>query len=212
MKLSISFACCAVLLGLAPVASPVHAAPLVQRCESPKGEIIYTDVACAALGARPLPMRGELLNRIEAERGREEGGSAAAERSAGRLSASGQPPRLRSPADGCARSATQLAMDLEGAFLIGDLNRVAGSYHWFGIPSQQAQHVFGRLGRMEADTLVQARFYDAAIGGGYAQLTDAGSPAADGDGIMQLIFEKAGTVQTVDMQVHRYRGCYFVRF
>src|SRR5690606_7107364 len=59
------------LAGLAP-GSPVTAdarAGTIQRCAATDGTTLYTDKPCAAFGATPLPMPGELAMRISSDGG-----------------------------------------------------------------------------------------------------------------------------------------------
>ena len=195
---------CLATPGLAPAQ---NAASGIQRCQAADGTAIYTDKACAALGATSTPMRGELLNRLA--------GAAPATVT----NASGIRPATtvarRSPASGCARSPTQLAMDLQGAWGLGDVNRIAESYHWAGLGSSEARSIMQRLERLADRTLWEAQFFDARIGGGMMQFADASAPAGMSNasaGVMQLVFDEGPGNHVQDLQVQRYNGCYFVRF
>ncbi|MEG3156389.1 hypothetical protein ACKVMH_00480 [Lysobacter zhanggongensis] len=190
-----------------PCNAPAQSAG-IQRCLAPDGTAIYTDKACAAFGAEAAPMSGELVNRLVFD-----GGSADSD-SSSLIAPNGPRPAVtarRSAASGCARSPTQLAMDLHGSWGLGDVNRIAESYHWVGLGNDQAQSVMERLGRLSDQMLWDTRFFDARIGGGlYA---DASGGVADGSvGIMQLVFEQGGSQRVQDLKVQRYQGCYFVRF
>ena len=55
------------------------------------------------------------------------------------------PVSRRGPGSGCARTPTQLAMDLRGALALGDVNRIAESYHWVGMSNKQGQRIMDRL-------------------------------------------------------------------
>lgn len=200
----------ALLLAGAPAPTPAGPPPLIQRCQAPDGEVIYTDVACAALGAKPMPMRSELLDRISREHARIEDAGQAQHVSA--LATLGHAPPRRPAADGCARSSTQLAMDLEGAVASGDVNRVAESYHWAGLSSQQARHILERLDRLLDHPQVQARFYDVTIGGALQLASSSAGGSGGGIGVLQLTYAQDGFVEAVDLDVQRYRGCYFVAF
>lgn len=198
------------LAGLAP-GSPVTAdarAGTIQRCAATDGTTLYTDKPCAAFGATPLPMPGELAMRISSD-----GGSDALGRAPGHVDAA-LPRQVarRSPASGCARSPTQLAMDLQGAFALGDVNRIAESWHWVGLGHQAAMPVMQRLERMAMSTLVDARFFDASIGGGHATWASADASLDAAGGILQLTLGGEGGYQVLDLQVQPYAGCYFVRF
>ena len=117
----------------------------------------------------------------------------------------------RSILDGCARTAAQLSMDLQGSLVLRDVNRLAESYHWVGQSHQQAQRLMLRLERLAAKPLLDAHFFDAQIGPGGMQLADAGS-GNRGASVMQLTFGPDSSPQVVDFEVLRYAGCYFVHF
>lgn len=195
----------------APAPAPAQSAGTgIQRCVGDDGTAIYTDKACAALGAAAVPMRGELLNRLVSSD--MAGGALVA-------GASAAPPQVgiarRSPASGCARTPTQLAMDLHGAWALGDVNRIAESYHWAGLGSDQGRSIMQRLERLAGQTLWNAEFFDARIGSGMMQFADASAPAGTSNGtvgVMQLVFDDGAGSHVQDLQVHRYNGCYFVRF
>ncbi|MEO6366194.1 MAG: hypothetical protein ABIO38_09145, partial [Luteimonas sp.] len=121
----------ALLLAATPYSHGVSAATGLQRCQTQDGTVLYTDKACGVLGAAAKPISAELITRIAREEalsnvqpstdlGQDD---LAATEAAGR----------RSLAGGCARTPTQLAMDLRGAFALGDVNRIAESYHWTGL-------------------------------------------------------------------------------
>lgn len=115
-------------------------------------------------------------------------------------------PGRRSLGSGCARSPAQLSRDLLGSFALGDVNRVAESYHWIGLDHRQAMPVMKQLQQLAARPLADARFLAAWIGPG-----DLDPEAVPHDaGLMQLVFATGGNV--IALQVRRYAGCYFVRF
>jgi len=204
------------LLLLSAIAMPhrVDAAPpAIQACRTQDGGAVYTDKPCRTIGAQAVPMRGELMNRIVQEQVREarvtgvevsflpsmdEGAMADARAAIGR----------RSTAGGCARSPRQLAMDLRGAFALGDVNRIAESFHWVGMSQRSANATMQHLAKLAKRPLVDAQYYGAFI---------ASNGGGDGDayggsgGVLQLQFGgNAGSVQ--DLDVERYHGCWFVRF
>lgn len=179
----------------------------IQRCEAPDGTTIYTDKACAALGATASPMSGTLLTRLAYAHASD------AVFNAGAAQAQRAPAGARrSAASGCARSSTQLTMDLQGSWALGDVNRIAESYHWVGLSQNQARSVMDRLERLAEQSLWQARFFDARIGGGMMQLADASASSVQGAGVMQLIFGDDDSRQMQNFDVERYHGCYFVQF
>lgn len=177
----------------------------IQRCEAPDGTAIYTDKACSALGADAAPMSSGLLARLAHGNGGGFDTGIFGNRHAPTLS-------RRSTASGCARTTTQLSMDLQGAWASGDVNRVAESYHWAGLGSDQARSIMQRLERLVAQPLWQAHYFDARIGGGMTQLADAGAAAPAGAGVMQLVFGDGAAQRVQDFEVRRYQGCYFVQF
>lgn len=186
------------------------AATGMQRCMAADGIPVYTDKACAALGARRVPIPGELLARIA----REEAAFDAAAESGfdGTMRRTSTAVARRTPASGCARSPTQLSMDLQGAWALGDVNRVAESYHWVGLGHHQAHRVMQRLDRLSAKPLVQAEYFNAQIGSGPMQLAGSSHDGARLAGIMQLMFGEGSARGVQDFDVRRYGGCYFIEF
>ncbi|MGY0799266.1 hypothetical protein ACW7G0_09465 [Lysobacter sp. A286] len=180
----------------------------IQRCEAPDGTQIYTDKACATFGATAMPMSGELLTRLASDNAGDDGAAHA-------VFGGRRAPAVarRSAASGCARSSTQLSMDLQGAWALGDVNRIAESYHWVGLDSGQTRSIMQRLGHLAEQPLWQAHYFDARIGGGMMQLADASGGANHSDvGVMQLVFGDDASRQVQDFKVRRYHGCYFVQF
>lgn len=187
-----------------PGIAPVHAQSRgIQRCEAADGTAVYTDRACASLGATASPMSGELLTRLASSGGDLDPGMFGARRA----------PSVarRSLASGCARSSTQLSMDLQGAWALGDVNRIAESYHWVGLDSGQARTIMQRLDRLAAQPLWQAHYFDARIGGA-THYADASAAAPSSAGVMQLVFADGASHQLQDFDVRRYHGCYFIEF
>lgn len=193
----------------------------IQRCLASDGTTLYTDQPCALLGAQAMPMPAGLNARLDDARD--------AELDAGGMGAGGYVDASlplypaagtaragvarRSPAAGCARSPTQLAMDLQGAFALGDVNRIAESYHWVGMDQPSATAVMQRLERLGRSTVVDTRYYDASItSSGIGSWADAGAALGSGSGVMQLTLGGEGGAASVDFDVERYEGCYFVRF
>lgn len=195
-----------------PIATPVNAGTGIQRCQAADGTTVYTDKPCSVHGAAAMPMSGDLLTRIARE-------EAMAEAHYDLVADARQPlaavtaPGRRSLAAGCARSATQLAMDLRGAFALGDINRIAESFQWAGMTHRQGQSGMERIDRLNDAPLVDARYLDATIGPGGLQLADASASTANTNaGVMQLWFGEGGAQRIVDLDVKRYQGCYFVAF
>lgn len=177
----------------------------IQRCEGADGAVIYTDKVCTTFGAKAVPMTGELLIRVDTN-----GGSALPVAGYRDASEPLPSPRARARASfsgGCARTPQQLSMDLQAAFAIGDVNRVAESYHWTGMTQSQATPVMRQLERLAAQPLVEARFLDVQIGSGDLQLADLDRNT----GLIQLVFADDGR-HSIHADVQRYSDCYFIRF
>ena len=194
-------------VGLAPLQRPAQAAAGIQRCETGSGQLVYTDKPCGAFGATAVPMSGELLTRIahdDAVDGRYDMSSPDIPQSTG---IGGR----RSAAGGCARTPGQLAMDLQAAVMLGDVNRIAESYHWVGMGHRSAMRIMDRLQQLQQRGVVDARYYNAQIAsaapdGGWIETSHGIGGSA---GILQVV---AGNGTVTDMGVEHYNGCYFVKF
>jgi hypothetical protein len=203
------------LLSSLPAPAPLHAASAILRCRSPGGTLVYTDKACGAFGAKASPIPGELLGRIYRDEARfgNEGDEIGASASATAPMAS---VGRRSASSGCARTPTQLAMDLRGSLALGDVNRVAESYHWVGMTSRQGERTLDRLQRLVGKPVLDSHYFDAQI----AEASEAdGAMVASNDGaiggdagMLQLVLGGDETRSAIDFDVHRYAGCYFVTF
>lgn len=213
-KLSLTTLALTLLAASMPVSQPVQAGTSIQRCERGDGSVIYTDKACATFGAYAVPMRGEVLTRIIRDEVRVEGtadGQSAVYADAGLAEAS---VARRAPQSGCAHSPTQLAMDLQSSVMLGDVNRLAESYHWVGLSHRQSQPVMQRLERITRQPLLDVRYFDATLGYDalYADAGDDVAVNASGPaGVLQLLLD-GDSPQAIDLEVTRYAGCYFVRF
>ncbi len=220
-RTALALAAVVAIAGLAP-GSPVTGqarASDIQRCLASDGTTLYTDQPCAALGAEAMPLPAGLNARLADAREAETGaggssGGGYVDAALPLYPATSRPMvARRSPADGCARSPTQLAMDLQGAFALGDVNRIAESYHWVGMDQPSATAVMQRLERMGRSTVVDTRYYDASItSSGIGSWADAGTTLASSSGVMQVTLGGEGGAAVVDFDVERYEGCYFVRF
>jgi hypothetical protein len=199
------------LLVAAPMAVPVQATSAILRCQSPDGTLVYTDKACSAFGAKAAPISGNLLTRIY----RDESHFADSD-------AAGALPEVarRDPSAGCARTPTQLAMDLRASLAMGDVNRVAESYHWVGMSTREGEHTIDRLQALTGKPVVDSHYFDAQIqmaslddAGVNPEATEAGTSAIGGEaGMLQLVLGDDGSRSAIDFDVHRYAGCYFVTF
>ncbi len=214
MKLSlICTVATALLLSSVPATAPLHATTAIQRCVSSDGNVAYTDKACSTLGAANVVIPGSLLTRIAREEARYADDDAS---SAVAMPTAPMPAGRRSVASGCARTPTQLAMDLRGALTLGDVNRVAESYDWRGMSSPQANRTMDRLQHLIGKPVLDSHYFDAQIGA--AGTADgatllASNTSVGGDaGVLQLILGADATRSAIDFDVHRALGCYFVRF
>lgn len=180
----------------------------IQRCQAADGTVVYTDQACGAMGAQNLAMGASLAMRIA----REQAQGAPTLATADAMQAMPVAAARRSAASGCARSPAQLTMDLQGAFALRDVNRLAESYHWTGMSHRAGQATMQRLERLATQPLAEARFFDASIGSGLDAYADASqSGGASAGGVMQLSLGEGAVRQVVDFAVERYQGCYFIR-
>lgn len=209
-RIDLASAMFALALLLAP-AQPAHSASTgrIVHCVTQDGGSLYTDGTCAAAGARPAPMSGALVTRLvdEAHVARDQGGDVALPfgMDPGAPRAAAAPRRPASA--GCARSPQQLAVDLRSAIALGDVNRVAESYHWTGMHSREGQRTLARLAQLLGRPAVDTQYYAAQI----ASLSDDVARGGDG-GILQLVLAGRDAPSVVEFDVHRYAGCYFVRF
>jgi hypothetical protein len=201
-----------------PAAAPVHASSNLQRCIAADGSEMYTDQACGRLGADALPLPRELMARIVEDRATERRhdpllGTVDASRP---LDIGTIPAGRRSPDSGCAKDPTQLAADLRGALALGDVNRVAESYHWAGMSAKAGRPVMDRLQDLSTKEILDGRYY----GGGRGGLSDAATSIASADGatdsgstgFLELVVDGDQAQSVIDFEVFRYRGCYFVSF
>jgi hypothetical protein len=89
----------------------------VHRCTLPDGTALYTDRTCASLGANDQPPPRTALGA---------GG-------------------VRLYRGGCARNLQDLVYEMTTAIDAGDVNRLAGVYHWVGVSSSAAASLMDRL-------------------------------------------------------------------
>ena len=197
-----------------PASPPAHAASGVQRCTNGSGANIYTDKPCAALDARPAPMSGDLVARLarihESEFDPSSGGSFPG--TAMSLQPFTGSSSRRPVADGCARTSTQLAMDLRNALALGDVNRIAESYHWVDVSQSQAKHVMQRLARLGGHAVIDTHYFNASLSLGAGSWVASNATPVSAAGILQLTFGDGASARLVDFRVKRFAGCYFVRY
>lgn len=191
-----------------PYSPPVEAG--IQRCQGADGTVIYTDQACGAMDASSTAMNASLAMRIAKEQAM--GATTLdAPLSADAMQAAPVYAARRSSNAGCAQTPTQLTMDLQGAFAMGEVNRIAESYHWVGMGHRSAQATMRRLEALAAKPLAEARFFDVSIGSGLDAYADAGATTPSQGGVMQLSFGDGAMRHVVDFAVEQYQGCYFIR-
>lgn len=196
-------------LAAAPMPMPASASDVLLRCRAPDGTIGYTDKSCAVFGAEAVPIAGELMARIAHDQARGAYGIAPDDMEGMQAMGSGAPGR-RSPASGCARTPVQLAMDLHAALALGDVNRVAESYHFAGMSSDAGERTLDRLRHLVGRQVIDSQYFDASITDGAPLFAGPGNDSA---GMLQLVLGNGdGGVSAVDFDVHRYAGCYFVSF
>ena len=199
------------LLAGVPAPAPLHAASAILRCQSADGTSVYTDKACSAFGAKAAPIPGELLGRIYRDEAR-----FGAEVDSSPSVAPASPIGRRAASGGCARTPTQLAMDLRGSLALGDVNRVAESYHWVGMSSRQGARTLDRLQALIGKPVLDSHYFDARIGAvsddGDAVLASNDTSIGGDAGMLQLVLGGDDARSAIDFDVHRYAGCYFVTF
>jgi hypothetical protein len=200
-----------------------HAAPpAVQQCITADGNTLYTDKPCRSIGARAVAMRGELATRLIRERATEARftgvevayitGSNAPTATTATMRAAREAIGRRSIRGGCANTTTQLAMDLRGAFALGDVNRIAESFHWVGMSQRGANETMKRLQSLSRRNLMDVQYYDAQIGGWMATADAGDGGGASDGGVMQLQFGDGMSATIQDFDVVRNGGCWVVRF
>lgn len=218
-----AFVITAVFAG-SPLTHQAQAGTGIQRCQASDGSSVYTDKACAVFGARAVPMSGELLTKIVHEQSLSEAaalasGNASDTDAAGFADASMplEPAAAavgrRSASAGCARTPTQLAMDLQGAFALGDVNRIAESYHWIGISHKGAMRIMERLESLSRKHIIDTQYFDAQISSGDGLIASSDVSSFGGSaGVMQVTFGHSSSAAVTDFDVERHAGCYFIQF
>lgn len=190
----------------------------IQQCERADGTRVYTDQDCGAFAAVPAPVEGELLMRLASD-GSHDADAGAILETEPRPGSSSPPapvvdtsPRgartVANAARGCARSPTQLVMDLQDAWQRRDVNRLAASYHWAGSGTSEASTVMSRLQAMVEEPLLDIRHYPGSYGG-LTHVAGVGGASA-GDQLQVTLGDRAD--QPRDLRITRHQGCYFVRF
>lgn len=197
-----------------PATREVHAAYTgIQKCRAADGTAVYTDKPCEQLDAAPAPVSSELGMRLVGEEARALAGADAFPLDGATLPAAhGTPSGRRSLADGCARTPTQLAMDIQAAAGLRDVNRLAESYHWVGMTHRQAMPVLQRLQTLTQGQVVGAQFHSTSMGMGLQFADGSGEMVEPDAGTLLLGIQSDGGLRNVQLNVEQYAGCYFARF
>jgi hypothetical protein len=198
------------VLGLASTTPAQSASGAIVRCVTADGATIYTDQACGFSGAKPAPMSTGLITRLvsEARIARAQGMEAILPLGA---ATDASPPAAitrRPAADGCARTPRQLANDLRGSLVLGDVNRLAESYHWVGMHSREGKRTLDRLAHLLGHPAVDTQYYAAQV----ASISEDDETRGGDGGILQVLLAGQGAPSVIEFNVQRYEGCYFVRF
>ncbi|MEJ7747543.1 MAG: hypothetical protein WKF61_12545 [Luteimonas sp.] len=202
------------LLAATPYSQPVNAGTGLQRCQTQDGTVLYTDKACGALGATTTPISGQLTTRIAREEAMSDASAAIAidgQDDMATIPATGR----RSLSGGCARTPTQLAMDLRGAFALGDVNRIAESYHWTGLSHQEGQRIMARLEQFTGKRISDVDYFNAQIqsaGRGGHDVASTAHTYGGSAGVMQVRFGTGASTSVADFDVEKYSDCYFIKF
>lgn len=211
---------------MVPAAREVRADPTgIQRCTAPDGTTVYTDKPCIRFGASPDAMPDSLRSRLVDTAAPPDsvpydamtaGQPALAGAPAALHPTTGTPVARRSQLAGCARSPMQLAMDMQGSIALHDVNRLAESYHWTGITTEESVPLMQRLGSIAAQQVIASEYVDArlGVGSGYASNGVAMPGWGDGGhaGMVLLTVYGDGGSHPLRLNVREYAGCYFAYF
>lgn len=208
----------ALMIAATPYSQPVNAGAGLQRCQTQDGTVLYTDKACGALGADTTPISAALFTRIAREEAQFDAqpGDEFGQREIAMTAAAGR----RSLSGGCARTPTQLAMDLRGAFALGDVNRIAESYHWTGLSHQDGKRILQRLEQFADRRVSDVDYFNAQIqtvgvdgfGAEAHALASTANTYGGSAGVVQVRFGTGASTSVTDLDVEKYSDCYFVRF
>jgi len=204
-------------MALPAIPQSAKAATGVVRCQMPDGTSVYTNKACGAFGATSKPLPVDVLARIARDQRRQatltttQMGTEAEGLLPNDLASAPAPVR-RPVSRGCATTPQQLALDLQGAVALADVNRIAESFDWAGMGNEQAQRIMARLAQIARRPVRDAEYFDASIGDGLV-FADASDQAPDGAaGLLQVTFDAGDGDSIVDFDVRRDEGCYFLRY
>jgi hypothetical protein len=185
------------LLACACAWLPLPATAQVKRCIGADGTLVYTDRQCEDIGATDRAITPAMT-----------GGS------------SGQPLHR----NGCARSAQDLAYSLSSAIQSGDVNQIAGVYHWAGMSTSNGYRLMARLEAIAKRPLVdvQPMYSGGANEYGYDVVqfdeetgevvqAPARKPRLIGLRVEQTLGNGNTPSRTV-FGLHKHMGCWWVRF
>ena len=174
------------VLGLAALGWGGRSHAQVHRCSLPDGTALYTDRACATLGA------------------------------ADRVPRTGPGAGVRTSRGGCARNLQDLTYEMTTAIDANDVNRLAGVYDWVGASSSSAATLMDRLDlvvrRPLVDIVPVTASAPAADGGDpmadlYPQATVRRPPV--GLRVEQTLANGSTPSRTV-FGLRRYLGCWWI--
>lgn len=173
------------LLATLPAGWPAPAGATIRRCVMPGGNVVHTDRSCSAIGA--------------VEQSRHDPGAAF-------------PPRLYH--GGCARTLPDLVYEVTSAIDSRDVNRLAASYHWPGLPGSAANATMDRLDELAARPLLDLRIVTTDV----TPATSPDDPFAipevrvrpTGLRIEQALPDNRAQVTTM-LGLHRHMDCWWVR-
>lgn len=187
-----------------PASNDVQAAYSgIQKCRAADGTAVYTDKPCDALNARTEAMSMDVAMRLQADAAASEAFPANAAIAPAHGTATGR----RSLAAGCARTPTQLAMDVQASMGLRDVNRLAESFHWVGMSSEQAKPVMKQLEALTRTQLLSAQVHSYSMG---LQFADASGEMTEGDaGTLMLALHGDEGARSLQLNVQQYAGCYF---
>lgn len=163
------------------VSVPVPLQAQVNRCTTPDGIALYTDRRCADMGA---------VDSLQSQ-----GGSGS-----GRLHRSG-----------CARNVQDLVYEMTIAIDSGDVNRLAGVYHWAGMSGRAGYSVMSQLGAVVNRPLIDIVPIAAAGTGeddGWQYPRTVHNPIALR--VEQTLANTSTPSRTV-FGMHRHFGCYWIK-
>ncbi|MDQ3205646.1 MAG: hypothetical protein M3Q40_03895 [Pseudomonadota bacterium] len=168
---------------MAVALAPASAQAQVNRCMTAEGITLYTDRRCTDMGAVPD------------------------HRPAGSSSGS-----RRFYRGGCARNVQDLVYEVTTAIDSGDVNRLAGVYHWAGMSGRAGYAVMSRLAAVVKRPLVDIVPIPAAGPEGedgwlYPQTTVDEPPVALR--LEQTLANNSTPSRTV-FGMHRHFGCYWI--